>query len=123
MPARPLAPLSPQHYREVHREWLSRLDHTEHTLTLPSGNVLSRLDLGILHMVILGTPRKQIARRCHLSVKAIEKRLQKLGHKLHTANCSCCSLQECLHKLGLASTLLVHEGAFTLREVPTSATG
>jgi DNA-binding NarL/FixJ family response regulator len=58
----------------------------------------------ILRAVILGIPRKLIARNLYLSLKAIERRLTQLKRQLKVRHDR--SLQTVLHETGLLNFLL-----------------
>lgn len=94
--------------------WPARLDNENECLRLSNGVELSRTDLTLLHQLLLNLPRKIMARRFYVSVKAIEKRLTRLREKLKGPHCcpTCYSIQHCLNMLGLSEFLLAQPDWF-----------
>lgn len=81
--------------------WLQQLDLEREVLHLPHGEVLTRRELRMLNAFLHGMPRKLIASGNNVSVKAIERRLQRMRDKLHHPNCACYSLHGCVNWHGL----------------------
>lgn len=75
---------------------------------LPNGDCLTEQDLAFLQDVLLGIPRKLMARKYSVSVKAIEKRLAFLKAKLfdNLPYDPMMTLQQALVKLDLLPFLL-----------------
>ena len=85
--------------------WHALLCHDSDRLEIRSGadgpEWLSRGDLGLLHLLVIGQPRKNMARHYSVSVKAIEKRMLKIKGILSPAGVTHLSLHECLAELHL----------------------
>ena len=84
--------------------WWSHYDEAQQLLNVPGGGVLNKTDLYILRDVLRGHSRKVTAEACHLSIKAVEKRLERARDKL-SPNCSKYSLQVCVHTKDLSNFL------------------
>jgi DNA-binding NarL/FixJ family response regulator len=97
--------------------WTQHLDLGEECLRLPEGGKLNRTDMRVLHHILLGTPRKVIARDLDVSVKTIEKRMARMRMQLSHRDCACYNLQGCARHHQLAEFLLLKEDWFDL-EVP-----
>ncbi len=68
---------------ELYGNWPQRLNHQRKILELPNGETLNRKDLYCLHLAASGLPRRMMAERMFVSVKAIEKRLTKCRDLLY----------------------------------------
>jgi hypothetical protein len=103
------------------KHWPDRLNYTTRTLKLPNNKTLSEKELLLLNMVMRNLPRKVMAYRFHVSVKAIEKRLTRVALKLKDhPDCTCYNLHGCIEYWGLSIFLLITTKWFEIsRDFPT----
>lgn len=100
-----------QHYQG----WPNLLNHNLELLELPTGGVLTRADLIMLHLFVQGLPRKMIAKGTHCSVKSVEKRLAKVKGVLLPDGKRSHSLAQILVERQLITFLLANSDWFSLQ--------
>ncbi len=98
----------------IHNGWPARLDHARKELKLFDGSVLTLAEMRVAHAYLHGLPQKLIAREERVSVKAIEKRLQRLRDKLSHPGCNCYSLHGCINWHSLTMFLMERRDWFNL---------
>jgi hypothetical protein len=95
--------------------WPSHLCQLRQRLSIHDGKYLSARDLAVLHWFVLGTPRKEIAAKTFVTVKAIEKRLTKLKEMLAPSGYPDASLHTSLYSLKLYEFLIAQNNWFDIR--------
>jgi hypothetical protein len=95
--------------------WPAKLDHNTQCLPLPNGVFLSAKDMTLLHRYLMGMPRKTMAAKYSVTVKAIEKRLTKIKEHLAYPYTPIAPLHEYLHHMQLIPFLLAQPNWFEIK--------
>lgn len=105
--------------RDMYNGWANRLDRTTKRLYLAKNNYLVEKDLIMLHLIVQGLSRKQIATLMYVSLKAIEKRLTKIKMQfsLYQPELDHESINASLHRLNLTEFLAVQPNWFSMNQM------
>ncbi len=99
--------------------WANRLCQVKQQLCLGDGTVLTAKDMTILHQYLLNMPRKEIAAKAFVTVKAIEKRLTRLREMLAHQDRPDDSLHSSLYTRDLIPFLIAQTNWFELTPTHT----
>lgn len=102
-------------FSELHSGWFDMIDTEQGTLKINHQVNLTRSDLKLLHYLVFNLPRKAIADRLFLSVKAVEKRSSLIKAKLRHVIAEDITLHECLGRLGLLEFISQREDWFNIQ--------
>ena len=92
--------------------WFERLDFEREVLQIDERSWIIRKDLQVLHHILHGMPRKVMAERFNVSVKTIEKRMERLKLQLYHDNCQCYNLHGCCRAHKLTTFVMAKEDWF-----------
>lgn len=107
-----LTELSAIPIEDLYCGWPSHLNYTTQHLVVRHGLILSSKDLTLLHRYLMGMPRKTMADKYFVTVKAIEKRLTRIRDQLHVGPEDGRTLQQALKDLNLIPFLLAQANWF-----------
>jgi DNA-binding CsgD family transcriptional regulator len=102
-------------FSDLHSGWFDMLDSESGVLRVNHEVSLPRKDMRLLHMLVFNIPRKEIAARLFISVKAVEKRISLIREKMRHVINEDITMHECLSRLGLLEFVAQREDWFNIQ--------